>query len=259
MTNEYDEMGGWQAFKSGEWFNNLIQKALLSYWSKADSRYFRDKYPNLNEDQLAKKIIALTAKNAAAIGGATGVAMSTNEVVALLTGAEGGIGLPANIAIAAASIGGEIISVTHCQLKMIADLGKLYQVPLDAEDPEDIWIIFAYAMGGSVAELAGAFGMRVGGNLTKTTIKKVISKEVLKQIQKIGRIIGVKILQKSIIKYAVPIMSIAIGSSWNYVSTKSVGKIAQRHFIGRRDAILAAGDVDDGPIIDQEPEPTPAI
>lgn len=255
MSKEYEEIGGWQGFKSGEWFNRLIYKALKLYWEKADSNYFKTKYPSLTKDQIAKKIISLTAKNAAALGGATGATMSTNEIVGLITAGEGGIGLPANIAIAGISIGTEIISLTHFQIKMVAELAKLYEVPLDAEDPEDIWIIFAYAVGGSASELAGAFGKKIGTTATRRGIKRVISKETLKQLQAIGRKIGIKILQKTIIKYAVPVVSIGLGSSWNYLSTKAIGKIAQKHFSTWREQHPGKDDNGEGAVIDHEPSP----
>jgi hypothetical protein len=256
MSSEYSEMGGWETFKSGEWFNIIIYKALKLYWEKADIDFFKKKYPKLNQDQIAKKIISLTAKNAAALGGATGAAMSTNEIIALITGGEGLVGLPANIAIGAATIGTEILSLAHLQLKMVADLAKLYDVPLDAEDPEDIWIIFAYAMGGSASELVGAAGKKIGKVAAKRGIKRFISKDVLKFLQKIGQKIGVKILQKTIIKYSVPVVSIGLGTTWNYVSTKTIGKIAQQHFSAWRELPDVAEEEDmEGPIIDHDPTP----
>ncbi len=257
MSNEYEEMGGWTAFKTGDWFNNLLLKSFRLYWEKADPEWFKRKYPKLSRDQIAKKIINLTAKNAAGLGGVTGAAMSTNELVALVTGAEGGIGLPANIAIAAMSIGTEILTLTHFQLKMVADIAKLYEVPLDAEDPEDIWIIFAYAMGGSASELAGAFGMKIGAAATRRGIKRFVSKETLKLLQQIGRKVGLKILQKTIIKYAIPVVSIGLGSSWNYLSTRAIGKIASKHFSAYRESSNDAGDEEDGegPVIDHDPTP----
>ena len=36
---------------------------------------------------------------------------------------------------------------------------------------------------------------------------------------------------RTIIKYVVPIASIVVGSGWNYLTTKAVGKIARQHFL----------------------------
>jgi hypothetical protein len=78
--------------------------------------------------------------------------------------------------------------------------------------------------------MAGTFGMKVGAHVTKRTVKGVFKKEVLKRTQVLGRIIGLKILQKNLIKYSVPVVSVGLGGSWNYLSTRVMGKVAQRHF-----------------------------
>jgi RNA polymerase subunit RPABC4/transcription elongation factor Spt4/uncharacterized tellurite resistance protein B-like protein len=64
-------------------------------------------------------------------------------------------------------------------------------------------------------------------------VKKYISKGTLKTVQDFARRLGFKILQRTILKYAVPVASAAVGSSYNYVTTKSVGKIAKTHFKNR--------------------------
>ena len=72
--------------------------------------------------------------------------------------------------------------------------------------------------------------MKVGGKITEKAIRKHISRGVLKTMQKLGRKIGIKILQRTIIKYAVPVASMGIGSVWNYAATKTVARIAVKHF-----------------------------
>ena len=257
MASEYEELGGWQSFKNGDWFHRLVARALRNYWQSADAGYFRAKYPNDTDDQLARRMTSLACKNAMGIGVATGTAMSTNEIVGLLTAGEGGIGIPANLAIAATSIGGEMIGVTHIQLKLLAQLGHLYGVPLDTDDPEDIWTIIAFALGGSAAEMAGAFGMKVGRHVTGRTVKSAFSKETLKATQQLGRIIGVKILQKNLVKYSVPVASIAIGGTWNYVATRSMGRIAREHFKKVVASVAGRDEDPNGPMIDQAPDVPP--
>ena len=60
-----------------------------------------------------------------------------------------------------------------------------------------------------------------------------MSKDTLKALQKFAQRLGFKILQRTIIKYAVPVASAAVGSGYNYIATKSVGKIAKIHFKNR--------------------------
>lgn len=235
--DEVVELGGISAFKSGEWLFRLIQKSFRNYWERANADYVKSKYASKDEDFLSKKLTKVAAGNASLIGAATGAVVSTDEIVALVTGGEGGIGIPANVAIALTAMASEAVLLVRFQLKLVANLGKIYGVPLDPDDPEDILTILAFAVGGSAAEAAGKVVMKVGGNLAKVAVKKSISKEVLEALKRVGAKLGVKILQRTILKYTVPLVSIGIGTGWNYVSTRAVGKIAKKHFLQRRNEL----------------------
>jgi uncharacterized protein (DUF697 family) len=172
-------------------------------------------------------LISVAAKNASILGGITAAAVSADEIVTVVGG---GLGLPANIAIAVASISTEAVLLVHVQLHLIANLGKLYGVPLDPDDPEDIITILAFPVGGGAAEFAGKAGGKIGAKAAGQAAKKLFSKGTLAYVKKVGAKVGVKILQRSIVKYTVPLASIGIGSGWNYLATKTVGRIAIRHF-----------------------------
>ena len=219
---DYEEIGGWSSFKSGQWLWQIIQKSFSNYWNNANVEYFESKYDTKDPEILAKKLISVAAKNAAILGGITGAAISIDGIVV--------IALPANIAIAATGIASESILLLRIQLQLVANLGKLYGVPLDPDDPEDILTILAFAIGGSTADTAGKFGMKVGAKLASRAAKAVFKKETLAALKSIAAKLGVKILQRSIVKYTVPVASIGIGSGWNYTSTITVGKIATKHF-----------------------------
>jgi uncharacterized protein (DUF697 family) len=227
---DYQSFGGWSSFKSGDWLWDLIQRSFAAYWKNANVEYFQKKYQTNDTTKIAGKLISITAKNAAILGAFAGATVSVDEIAAIVTGGEGGIGLPANITIAAAAIGGEAILMMRLQLQLLANLGKLYGVPLDPEDPEDILTILAFALGGSAAEMAGKFGMKIGGRLAGRAAKDVFKKETLVSLKHIAAKVGIKILQKSIVKYTIPIASVGIGTGWNYMTTKSVAKIATKHF-----------------------------
>jgi uncharacterized protein (DUF697 family) len=227
---EYAELGGWSAFKSGDWLGLLIQRSFRNYWERATVDYFYAKYGTTNPDKVAAKLITVAAKNAAILGALTGAAVSTDEIVAIFTAAEGGIGLPANLAIAAAAFAAEAILLVRLQLQLVASLGRLYRVPLDPDDPEDILTILAFALGGSAADMAGKAGAKIGGKLGGRAAKAVVSKDVLAFLKRLAAKVGVKILQRTIVKYIVPIVSMGIGTGWNYIATRAVGRIAVRHF-----------------------------
>jgi uncharacterized protein (DUF697 family) len=79
--------------------------------------------------------------------------------------------------------------------------------------------------------------MKVGGELAGRTAKAVFKKETLSALKRIAAKVGIKILQRSIVKYTIPIASIGIGTGWNYVSTKAVGRIAIKHFEKRAEEV----------------------
>jgi hypothetical protein len=227
---EYNDFGGWSGFANGNWLLLLIQKSFRDYFERATAEYFHKKYPYLDIDGIAGKLITIAAKNSAVLGAISGASVSTDEIVGLFTAAEAGVGLPANIAIGAGAICGEAILLVRIQLELVANLAKLYGVPLDPDDPEDILTILAYALGGSASETVGKLGMKIGGGATKGAIKAGIKGETLKFIQTIARKIGIKILQRNIVKYTVPVVSVGFGVGWNYVATRTVGRLSIKHF-----------------------------
>jgi uncharacterized protein (DUF697 family) len=227
---DYDELGGWRAFKSGEWLWLLIHRSFSAYWEQATAEYFHAKYPKWEVDKIAKRLIAVAAKNASILGGITGATISADEIVTVLTSGGGGVGLPANIGLAVASISAEAILLVRIQLQLVANLGKLYGAPLNPDDPEDILTILAFALGGSAADAAGKAGMKVGGKAAGLAAKSIFQKDVLAFVKKIASKVCIRILQRSIVKYTMPVASIGIGTGWNYLATRTVGRIATRHF-----------------------------
>jgi tellurite resistance protein len=115
----------------------------------------------------------------------------------------------------------------------VLDLSVVYDLQLNPDDPEDVLMVFGYALGVAPTELVGAGARKAAGAGTATVIKKYISKDVLKAIQNFARKLGFKILQRTILKYAVPVASAAVGSSYNYTTTRSLGRIAKTHLKNR--------------------------
>src|SRR2546428_579881 len=100
-ASEIIYLGGWAGFKGGEWLFRLIERTFRSYTESAPSESVSAKYPNHTREQIAYKLIEAASKKAAMAGAITGAAVSADELVALFTAGEAGVGLPANIAIAA--------------------------------------------------------------------------------------------------------------------------------------------------------------
>jgi RNA polymerase subunit RPABC4/transcription elongation factor Spt4 len=212
--------------KSGQWFIALLQKVVQSYDRNARAEYFQQKYPGLTPDEIADILTSVTVKYATIAGAVTGAAATATQFGALSTAGM-------TLAVMSGAIGAEMVYLARIQMRLVLDLSVVYDLQLDSNDPEDILMIFGYAMGVAPAEMLGK-GLQVaarGG--TQYAVKKYVSKGTLKAIQDFGKRIGIRILQKSVLKYTVPVVSAVVGSSYNYVTTKSVGGIAKNHLKNR--------------------------
>ena len=212
--------------KSGEWFVNLLRKVIQAYDRNARAEYFLKKYPGLSPDEIADILTSVTVRYATIAGGIAGAAATANQIATLSSA-----GVTAALFIG--SIGAEMLYLSQIQMRLVLDLSVVYDLQLDPEDPEDVLMIFGYALGVTPTEMVGK-GLQVAtGTATRGVVKTYISKGTLKSIQDFGRRLGFKILQRTILKYAVPVASAAVGSSYNYATTKSVGKIAKARLKNR--------------------------
>ncbi|MGI8649221.1 MAG: TerB family tellurite resistance protein, partial [Rubrobacter sp.] len=198
-----------------------------AYDRNARAGYFQKKYPGLPPDEIAGTLISVTARYASVAGGVAGATASAAQVSTLTTA-----GMTAPIFVRA--VGSEMIYLARIQLRLILDLSVVYDLQLDPDDPEDILMVFGYAMGVAPTELVGAAARQAARGGTHTLVKKYVSKNMLKAVQNFAKKLGFKILQKTMLKYAVPVASAAVGSGYNYVSTRSLGGIAKAHFKNRR-------------------------
>lgn len=212
--------------KSGEWFIQLLQKVIQSYDRNARTKYFQKKYPGLPSDDVADILTSVTVRYATIAGAIAGAAATANQIAALSS-----VGMTAALFIG--SIGAEMLYLAKIQMRLILDLSVVYDLQLDLEDPEDVLMIFGYALGVTPADMLGKGLQVAAGAATKGAVKKYVSKGTLKALQDFARRLGFKILQRTILKYAVPLASAAVGSSYNYATTKSIGRIAKAHLKNR--------------------------
>lgn len=212
--------------KNGEWFIDLLRQVNKAYDRNARAAYFQKKYPGLSSDEIADILTSVTVRYATIAGAVAGVAASANEIATL---GSGGM----TTALFVGTIGAEMLYLSNIQMRLMLDMSVLYDLQLDPDDPEDILMVFGYALGVAPTEMIGK-GLQVAARAgTAGAIKKAVSKGTLEAVQKFAQRLGFKILQRTIIKYAVPVASAAVGSGYNYVTTKSVGQIAKLHFKNR--------------------------
>lgn len=212
--------------KSGKWLVILLHKVAQAYDKNATSQYFLQKYPGLPLDEIAEKLVSITVRHATIAGAITGAAMTANMIATLSS-----FGMTAALMVGA--IGAEMLYLARIQMRLVLDLAVLYDLQLDKDDPEDMMMILGYAMGVAPTELVGKGVQVATRGATEYAVKKYVSKGSLKALQDFGKKIGIRILQRSVLKYTVPVVSAVVGSSYNYVTTKALGKIAQSHMSNR--------------------------
>ncbi len=125
------------------------------------------------------------------------------------------------------AIGSEMLYLARSQMRLVSIFPLFMISNLNPEDPKDVMMIFRYALGVTPAAMLGRGLQVAAGDATKGAVKEYIGKSTLKALQYCACRLGFRILQKTILKYAVPVASAAVGSSYNYVTTKSVGMYCQ--------------------------------
>lgn len=212
--------------KSGEWFVKLLRKVIYAYDRNARAEYFQKKYPGLSPDEIADILTSVTARYATVAGGVAGAAATSSQIATL-----GSFGMTAPVFVGV--IGSEMIYLARIQMRLVLDLSVVYDLQLDSEDPEDVLMVFGYALGVAPTDLIGTAVSKAAGGGAGTLVKKYVSKNVLEAIKSFAGKLGFKILQRTIIKYTVPVASAVVGGCYNYATTRSLGSIAKTHFKNR--------------------------
>ena len=191
-----------QKIKDGTWFLDFIKKEVNKAIESDKLSQFKSKYKNLNNDEIALKIIGHYAMKTTGVGLATG----------LLAGF-----------VAAASIIPDVIAVTRMQIHMLTYLAILYEKidGINLNYPEPFLRIFAVVVGGWNSK---AFSTQIIHHETSRDY------EALKNISKrLGR----RILTLGTVTKGIPIISSAAGGTLNFIRTQRLGKYALLEFKGK--------------------------
>ncbi|HWC23841.1 MAG TPA: hypothetical protein VG502_16215 [Flexivirga sp.] len=212
--------------KSGSWFAKLLSHALKQYREKVDSAYFESKYPGMPRDGIVNARIKMAARYAALEGGLS--ASAYTGAVAATIGSLGGAS-PITGSAAALSFSADLFSTTTIQLRLAYDIAVLYRVPIDFDDPEDLWrfIRVAFAVKGA-GDAAGAATKGVPV-VVRPLVKKIYSGATLSAGKSLP-VIGKYLLQRNVIKFALPAVGIPLATSMNYWSTKVAGNYARSNY-----------------------------
>ncbi len=209
--------------KSGDWFTKLLGFSLYQYVTQVDADYFKEKYPNLPPDAVVDARIKMAA-NYAAIEGALSSAAYTSAVAATI--GTGGGASPLTIPAGGASFVIDLSYTSYMQLRMTHDISVLYGVPLDLNDPDDTWKLVKLAFGIKAGETAGNAVMKGLPAFIRPIMKKIFSGATLATLKSLP-VVGKYLLQRNIIKFTIPGVTIPLTTAVNRWMTKAAGERAK--------------------------------
>ena len=212
--------------KSGGWFTKLIAHALGSYTEKVTWQYFQERYEGVPADAVVDQRIKMAARYAALEGGLSASAY-TVAIIATL-GTLGGAS-PATVPAAIATFMVDVTFITQLQLRLAYDIAVLYRVPLDMSDPDDLWKLIRVALTIKGGELVRGGAIKAVPPIVRQVVKKYYSGAVLAAAKGIP-FVGKYLLQRTVIKIAIPFVGVPLAAGMNHYTTLLAGRHARGVF-----------------------------
>lgn len=212
--------------RDGTWFAKLLTFSLDAYVNKVDAAYFARKYPHLPADAVVEARIQLAARYAGVEGGLSAGAY-TGAIAATIT--SGGGASPLTLPAAGATFAVDLVFSSQLQLRLAYDIAVLYRVPLDLEDPEDLWKLIRVAFGIHSSEVGRGLVGKGVPMAVRPLVKKFFSGSTLATVRSLP-VFGKYLLRRNIIKFAIPVVGVPVSVGMNYWTTKLVGRHARAQF-----------------------------
>jgi hypothetical protein len=222
--------------KSGAWFAKLLAQSLATYTEKATWDYFQEKYRGVPADAIVDQRIKMAARYAS-IEGALSAGAYSAAIIATL-GTLGGSG-PATVPGAIVTFVVDVAYLSRLQLRLAYDIAVLYRLPIDMSDPDDLWKLIRVAFTIKGGEVVGEGVMKAVPVAIRAIIKKYVSGTVLTAAKGLP-FVGKYLLQRTIIKVAIPVVSVPIAAAINFWTTVVAGRHARAVFRNEARVIEAA-------------------
>jgi hypothetical protein len=228
-----------ESLESGAWFQQLIKFALDGYSKNATADYFKAKYSGLPADAVAEALMTTAKRYAALEGGASAAAYSA--AIAATIGSVGGAS-PLTIPAAVAAFALDLSFTTALQLRLAHDLAVIYRVPIDLDDPEDVWELILVAIGIKASELGREVAAKGAPEVVRQGVKAVVKGPVLKLLQRLP-LVGKYILQRRVIQFAIPVLGIPLNAGVNWWTTRSIATRAKAVYRDKASILEVASKV----------------
>lgn len=191
-----------------DWFIQTNYESIKCYVDK-----LRAQSPGIRNDDLAKKIVWRKSQK--------------NGLVGAVTGLSGILALPVTIP-------ADLVASWQIQIKMALCISYVYgHTPQTTDLKTDIYLILA---GDAAKEALKRVGIEVSKEITKRTVQKYITRDVMVRIWKVvGHKIITKAGEKSLISFMkmVPLVGAPVGYAFDWSAAQIVGKSAILYYSGR--------------------------
>jgi tellurite resistance protein len=212
--------------KSGNWFEKLLAQSLKTYTDKVDAEYFQKKYRGVPADGIVDRRIK-TAANYAAIEGGLSASAYTATVAATI-GSLGGAS-PLTVPAAVTSVLVDVAFLTQLQIRLAWDVSVLYGIRLDPTDPEDLWKLIRVAFTIKGGEVVREGVLKAAPALIRPFVKRFYSGPALAAAKGLP-VVGKHLLQRNVIKIAIPAVGVPLAVGLNHWTTVLAGRHAQAVF-----------------------------
>jgi hypothetical protein len=214
----------WDDLRTGRWFAH----AVVGYVAHHEAERLRELEGAAAErgDPARAGAILRRACVEACLAGAAAAGSAT---AATVTSAEtDGIGGIVSIPLAALTVLGEMLLRTAIHVRMTCELGDLYGLRFDPDDPTDLTHLYALA-----------FRTVSHEGREEDPGRGLVERVLATDVKHAGRALGGELLGESVLRNVVPFVGIAASAARNWQLTSQVGRTVQRYLAFR----CALGDV----------------
>ena len=218
-----DKVGG-RASPRG-WFRKLVDEHVRAHARAFDAGHWDRLHPGLDTEARARAEILRACKKAAVAGALASTGASAGEMISLFSDgiATPLVGVPAIVV----SLLAEAVYTARLEIDLACDIGSIYGAPFDVEDSADLATLFSLALG--LPRKRGG-EEQIGATRPQGLIERLMELED----GEMGRRIGRKLLEDSLLSNIVPFVGIPISARWNYVATRKLGATVRRYVRYRR-------------------------
>ncbi len=218
MKSEFEQVkaevqnAGPRDFKNGTWLLKYVRNFLNKQDFDARLAALARKHPGLKRRACARKLIKSCSRKAGLVGGIAGGFVNASSILGFLT-------LGAGLAAGTAAFLAELVYTFRLQMSLCYDIAALNDVRLQAENPADLLLVLGAAAGVSDDALSKAL----------LESRKMHSQSPLIASQFATKL-GLAMVSKNAMKFALPVVCVAISGGLNYYRTRKVGQMAADYF-----------------------------